>query len=147
VLLSVSGDPSTAISRVWAPARGRWLIAQADLSGRGHCSDWSASTTQWEKRVNATTRRHIKLIPADCAFSGARAYVGDAHTDLFERHRCGGDRMGDMIGARDVLVADIQKRLPGVRVTYITARLAQQVPDGCGGKVADDGRVAYVVIP
>lgn len=144
VILAPRGDPTDALRTAWRPAEGSWLVAEAQLHAPG-CADWSPSTAQFELRLDHVTRRHLKIIPADCAFPGMHAVVGDVHTDAYDGRRCGGDHMVDMNGARDALVARLSAR-PNTSVRYVQVRGPWPVVGGCGTWALDDGRVAVVTL-
>ena len=127
----------------WTPAQGGWLAARVPTRGCG--SEWKTSDSQIELRMSKVTRRHLKFIHPGCRFDGYWLTVGEAHTDLFERRRCGGDHIADLDAARDALVASL---VAGGAVTRVEYRLwrasGTTFPDGCGGHVATDGQVAYL---
>lgn len=146
VLEDPSRDPVDAVAEVWAPARGHWLVAQADLEALSGCGGWTDSGPQFELRLTQVGRRHAKLVPADCAFPGMRAYVADVHTDQYDYRRCGGDYMVDVDAARDAFVASLAT-IPGTHVTWVQARPAGiTFVGGCGNLVRSDGRVAVVTL-
>ena len=127
----------------WKAAQGGWLAAR--LPTRGCGSRWKTSGSQIELRLDSVTRRHLKFIDTGCRFEGYRLTVGEAHTDLFERRRCGGDHIADLDLARDALVASYVGGGGVAKVEYRNWRPAGTTfPDGCGGRVATDGRVAYL---
>jgi len=144
IVVDRRADPEAAIARVWAPAQGQWLVAEANLTAAG-CHGWTASAHQYEQRIDRVTRRHLKVIRADCAHPGAHAIVGEAHTDVFDVRHCGGDRMVDMNSARDALATRL-KSLPHASVGYVRVRLPLPVLGGCGAWVLDDGRVAVITL-
>lgn len=127
----------------WTAAQGGWLAAR--LPTRGCGSRWKTSGSQIELRLDSVTRRHLKFIDTGCRLDGYRLTVGEAHTDLFERRRCGGDHIADLDLARDALVASYVGGGGVAKVEYRNWRpLGTTFPDGCGGQVATDGRVAYL---
>ena len=127
----------------WTPAQGGWLAARLATPGCG--SSWKTSGSQIELRINRVTRRHLKFIRTGCQLDGRWVTVGEAHTDLYERRRCGGDHIADLDQARDALVASFVGGGGVARVEYRSARPSgTSYPDGCGGRVATDGRVAYL---
>lgn len=71
--------------------------------------------------------------------------MGEAHTDLYERKRCGGDHMTDLDLARDALVASLLAGGVATRVEYRQlSPPGTTFPDGCARRIATDGRVAYL---
>jgi hypothetical protein len=127
----------------WASAQGGWLAAR--LPTRGCGVSWKTSASQIELRLDAATRRHMKFIDTGCSFQGYHLTVGEAHTDLYERRRCGGDHIADLDLARDALVTSLVAGGGVTRVEYRSWREpGTTFPDGCGGRVATDGRVAYL---
>jgi hypothetical protein len=137
------GDAVRETSPRWTPAQGGWLAARVPTRGCG--SDWTTSEGQIELRMTKVTRRHLKFMQPGCRYDGYWVTVGEAHTDLFERRRCGGDHIADLDVAREALVASLVAGGGVARVEYHRWRPAGTTfPDGCGGRVATDGRVAYI---
>lgn len=127
----------------WKPAQGGWLVAR--LPTRGCGSGWHATESQIELRINPVTRRHFKFIRPGCRWDGYWLTVGDAHTDLYERKRCGGDHISDLDLARDALVGSLHAGGVVTRVEYRQwSPPGTTFPDGCGRPVPTDGRVAYL---
>jgi hypothetical protein len=127
----------------WHPAQGGWLVAR--LHARGCDSTWYGSESQIELRIDPVTRRHFKFIRPGCRWAGHSLTVGEAHTDLYEPRRCGGDHMSDLDHARDALVASLLQGGVASRVEYRQQSVpGTTFPDGCGAQVATDGRVACV---
>lgn len=145
-----SSDPSQALldstRPPWQPARGRWLVAEAEVVNRdARCSGWRPSRQQVELRLSRTERHHFKVIGVSCQRWALRSsvVVGDAHTDQWTPD-CG-DQMVDLDHARDTLVTSLLTGARGSRVDY-----RQRYPPGlryrggCGHWVTSDGRVAIV---
>jgi hypothetical protein len=138
------GSAAATISRVWKKADGHWLVAEAAGDGTNGCpSGWVGSKQQFQLRLTARSRRHIKLVTLACRSPAGTVVVGDAHTDMWTQS-CGGDYMVDVDKARDSLVASL-RGVPGVTVTYRPGPPAI-FPSRCGGAVRSDGRVAYITI-
>lgn len=146
----VSSDPEspfqdavTETSPRWQLAHGHWLVARLPTSG---CrSGWQGSQQQIELRINAVTRRHFKFIRPGCRWQGQWLTLGDAHTDVYDVGRCGGDHITDLDAARDALVTSLVAGGAARQVEYRSWRPpGVTAPDGCGRRVASDGRVAYV---
>jgi hypothetical protein len=145
-----STDPSLALldstRPAWTPARGRWLVAEAEVVNRDkRCSGWLPSRQQVELRLNPRERHHFKLIGVSCPRWAQRSsvVVGDAHTDQWTPD-CG-DQMVDLDHARDALVSSLLAGASAARAEY-----RQRYPPGrrywggCGHWVPSDGRVAVV---
>ncbi len=133
----------------WRRAAGGWLVAAgATLAGPAGCAAGGHdSQEQIELRIDAVTRRHLKLIHARCGTAAAPLGVvfGDAHTDRWEPG-CG-DRAVDWDAARDDLVHTLSRLPSFVRVDYAASPVAGPAfPGGCGRMVASDGRVAHVLL-
>jgi hypothetical protein len=127
----------------WKAAQGGWLAAR--LPTRGCGTAWHVSENQIELRIDSVTRRHFKFIRPGCRWNQYWLTVGEAHTDLFERKRCGGDHMTDLNAARDALVASLVAGGVATQVDYRQwTAPGTTYPDGCGGQVTTDGRVAFV---
>lgn len=146
-LIVVAPDPAAtlATSPGWTAGQGGWLVAEArTVGGPAKCTPgWEPSGRQFERRLTAVSRRHVKLIPVACAGipKGLHAVVADAHTDQWDR-KCG-DHAVDWDVARDQLAAALVAR--GGHISWVHARPAgTSYPAGCGQSVATDGRVAYV---
>ncbi|PZR67814.1 MAG: hypothetical protein DLM66_09985 [Candidatus Dormiibacter spiritus] len=136
-------DAVTETSPRWKPALGGWLVARVPTRGCG--ANWQGSEQQIELRINAVTRRHFKFIPPGCHWKGQWLTLGEAHTDVYDVGRCGGDRMTDLDAARDALLTSL---VAGAVVSHFEYRRwsapGSAFPDGCGGQTTSDGRVAYV---
>jgi hypothetical protein len=130
---------------VWRPAQGRWLVARGRVSAE--CGTGSvASTLQLEQRLDAVSRHHVKFVQATCGDATTVAF-GSAHTDHFERHRCGGDHAVGLDAARDAFVRAVLLSTPGARVSYRADHPATVGYDGgCGSRLTSDGRVAYITL-
>jgi hypothetical protein len=127
----------------WAPAQGGWL--EARLATRGCGPGWRVSEQQVELRLNAVSRRHFKFIRPGCRWRDQYLTVGEAHTDVFDVRRCGGDHMTDLDQARDALVASLTSGGSVSRVEYRRwSPAGRTFPDGCGRRVSTDGLVAFV---
>jgi hypothetical protein len=127
----------------WRPADGGWLAAR--LQTRGCGSVWHTSEQQAELRISPRVRRHFKFIRPSCRWQGQAVTVGDAHTDVYDLKRCGGDHISDLDLARDDLVRSLAAGGVVSRVEYRSWYApGATFPDGCGQQVATDGRVAYV---
>ncbi len=103
------------------------------------------SEQQIELRIKAVTRRHFKFIRPGCHWQGQWLTLGEAHTDVYDVGRCGGDRMTDLDAARDVLLTSLVASAVVSHFEY--RRLSapgSAFPDGFGGQTTSDGRVAYV---
>lgn len=147
----VAPDPAAALAVAsgWSPGQGGWLVAEAHVvGGPARCAPgWVASGRQFEHRLDAVTRRHVKLIAVSCdgIAGGLGVTVADAHTDHWDRN-CGGDHAVDWDAARDQLVAALVAG--GGHLSWTQARRAGSLyPSGCGPAVRTDGRVAYVTFP
>lgn len=146
----LSSDPETPFQDVvtetsprWKPAHGRWLVAR--LPTRGCGSGWQGSQQQVELRINAVTRRHFKFIRPGCRWQGQWLTLGEAHTDVYDVRRCGGDHITDFDAARDALVTSLVAGGAAHQVEYRRWRApGVMAPDGCGRRIASEGRVAYV---
>jgi hypothetical protein len=136
-------DTITETHPRWRPAQGGWLVARLQTPGCG--SAWQASEQQAELRISGGVRRHIKFIRPGCRWRGQSLTVGEAHTDLYDLKRCGGDHMTDLDGARDQLVRSLNAGALVSRVEYRRWNPpGTTFPDGCGHQVSTDGLVAYV---
>lgn len=145
-----STDPSQALldstRPPWQPARGRWLVTEAEVVNRdARCSGWRPSMEQVELRLGDRERHHFKVIGVSCPRWARRSsvVVGDAHTDQWTPD-CG-DQMVELDHARDALVTSLLAGAHGSRADY-----RQRYPPwlryrgGCGHWVTSDGRVAIV---
>lgn len=131
----------------WQPAHGNWLVAQAQaLPGAAGCeAGWQSSGEQLELRLDAATRRHVKLVAFTCGAGSNRHSVllGGAHTDRWDK-RCG-DRAVDWDMARDAFVTALeQTRL--VRSVEVRTGAPAAMSGGCSGAVRTDGKVVYLVL-
>ncbi|HEY6378936.1 MAG TPA: hypothetical protein VI316_07130 [Candidatus Dormibacteraeota bacterium] len=134
------------LGSIWRPAHGRWLVARGGL-GPECGGGWRSTGRQIELRLNPASRRHLKIVSADCSGDGGFLVAfGTAHTDRYDRHRCHGDYMVDLDRARDDLVAGLLATHHALSVHYARSPMARtDYPGGCGSHVVTDGRVAYVV--
>lgn len=131
----------------WRPAHGHWLVARAAISqGELGCKPgWSASREQIERRITAVRRYHLKLVHPACAAAGEQVLMADAHQDFYDTRRCHGDYSKGTDVPRDEFIADLRKAGLVERVSLKEAYdPAARYPNGCGGVVQSDGRVAFV---
>jgi hypothetical protein len=134
------------LGSIWRPAHGQWLVARGAL-GPECGGGWRSTGRQIELRLNPASRRHLKIVSANCSGDGGFLVAfGTAHTDRYDRHRCHGDYMVDLDRARDDLVAGLFATHHAVSVRYARSPITRtDYPGGCGNHVVTDGRVAYVV--
>ncbi len=131
----------------WRPAHGHWLVARAAISqGELGCKPgWSASREQIERRITAVRRYHLKLVHPACAAAGEQVLMADVHQDFYDTRRCHGDYSKGTDVPRDEFIADLRKAGLVERVSLKEAYdPAARYPNGCGGVVQSDGRVAFV---
>lgn len=135
----------------WRPAAGRWIVAQGWVDGSvGGCPrGWHDSGPQVEFRLNPLERHHLKPVSVVChtALGSLRVTFGNAHTDLWERRLCAGDRAVDWDQAREAAVRSLLRSGHVVAAIEVPALSRTSVfPGGCNRVVPTDGRVAYIVL-
>lgn len=152
VLSPPAVDPVAALTvGGWRPAAGHWIVARgAVISAAAGCAPaWHASGPQVELRLTRAERRHWKPVTEVCStpLGRLRLTFGNAHTDLFDTQRCGGDRAVDWDAARDAAVAALVRSHRVVAYVEVDSFPPQTTfPGGCGRRIPSDGRVAYVVL-
>jgi hypothetical protein len=136
-----------AWSPAWRPAQGHWLVARGRVLSECGTASSPATTLQIEQRLDPVTRYHVKFAQMSCTDGVTRVAFGNAHTDLYEKRRCGGDRAVSFDAAREAFVRAVLKTTPRARVVYRSDHSVSAVyQGGCGQRVSSDGRVAYLVV-
>jgi hypothetical protein len=131
----------------WRPAHGHWLVARGRVLSECGTASSPATTLQIEQRLDPVTRFHMKFAQVSCTDGVTRVAFGSAHTDVYDKRRCGGDHAVSFDAAREAFVRAVLKANPRAHVTYRKDHpVSALYQGGCEQPVSSDGRVAYLVV-